>query len=118
MCKKLIFITNTRTKPSKEKVKHVLQTQPTKLFLSNSNEDDKSLCKMNFLEVCFLYAIIYHLRNLYGDEFTWNGERVHEVYALVLSSLRNLGIILPLNRWSITTIRKELNKLKKTFDSE
>lgn len=118
MCKELIFITNTAKKPSKEKMKHVLQTQPTKLLLSNSNENDERLFKVNFLEICFFYAIIHHLRNLYGDEFAWNVERVHEVYVVVLSSLRNLGIILPLNQWSMATIRKELSKLKKAFDSE
>ena len=74
---------------------------------------------MNFLEVCFLTAIILHLENKHGNSLNWaDVESVNEIYTNIILNLLNLGIVLPLNRWSIGKMQKEMNKLKKCFDSE
>ena len=61
----------TKTK-SKKRAKHVLQRPPTKLTSSDSSKN----FKMNFLEICFLSAIILHLENKHGNNLSWAVESV------------------------------------------
>lgn len=116
ICKQYVFTTNSpKRKTSKEKTKHVLQKTPKKL---TSTDSTNQAFRMNFLEICFLSAIILHFRNVQRNDMAWNAENVNEMFLLTISNLRNLGIVLPLNRWSVAKIEKELRKLKKHFDSE
>ena len=115
VCKTILF---SHSKPKKEKskkrAKHVLQRPPTKLTSSDSSKN----FKMNFLEACFLSAIILHLENRHGNNLNWAVESVNEIYTNIIMNLLNFGIVLPLNRWSIGKMQKEMNKLKKYFDSK
>ena len=94
VCKTMVF-SNSKSKKttSKKRTRHLLQCPPTKLMSSDSSKN----FKMNFLEVCFLSAIILHLRNKSGNELGWVVEHVHEIYTNVILNLLNLGIVLPLN---------------------
>ena len=105
----------SQSKPKKAKskrAKHVLQHMPTKMTSPNSSKN----FRMNFLEVCFLSAIILHLENKHENTLGWEVERVNKVFTNVILNLLNLGIVLPLNRWSIGKMQKEMNKLKRFFD--
>ena len=102
---------------SKRKAKHVLQTVPTEVTSSTSSNTNIAF-KFNFLEICFISAIILHLQNLHGNTAVWNSEKVNEIYLLMMSNLLHLGIVLPLNRYPLTKIESEIKKLKKHFDSD
>ena len=116
VCKTILFSDSKPKKTKcKKRAKHILQHPPTKL----SSSDISKNFKMNFLEVCFLTAIILHLENKHGNGLNWAAvESVNEIYTNIILNLLNLGIVLPLNRWSIGKMQKEMNKLKKCFDRE